>query len=853
MNSQEPTKVFTFIDEKAFAVIHFKTRNLEKRFILKNILVFIVIMGLIACSNVSDAERIKNARTYMAEGSYGAAVIELKNAIQANPKNKDTRFLLGQAYLQLREGVNAEKELQRARQLGSKHSKTLAPLARAFILQGMYKKALNTLQQDKTKNNKHNIQILLLSGKSYLGLSDYKNAKKFYMAAQKMAPENPNPLLGQARLSLSQGKLSQAKLYLEKAKQRAPENIEIVLLAAELFSLRGQQQKAEAAFSKALKLDQEKDFTWHKFQAMTGMATAQILQNKLNAASVNISKLIKVRPRRPFVKYLQAWLAFQKQNYALANTLLLDLHQKIPGYLPGLLLLGATSYALGNYEQANIYLSDFVTKVPTNSSARKILAATQLKLNQPEKAMLTLHSNIKATDADLISMMGQATALTGNMSAHINYLRNAIDKNPDNPSLRKELAKTYIRKGDINDAIAELKFLQHKNIQDRSTELLLIYAQLREGQVDSARKLARKILQNKPSDPNLQAAMGDIDLVAGKRARARQHFHKALELQKNHSYSQLSLARMDLEDGDLLVADQWFVMVLKEGKAPITALLGRAQVAAMEGKVDRMLSFLEKARASNEKAVSPRIILARYYSSTGRVDLALELAGEIEQQYADKSIGYQLEADSYMRGKQYREAQSAFKKAIKREPSAQLEVKLAHACFLAGNEVKGLTVLKKGLKKYPTSIGLKLALATYYQLVGNAESAVKNYNTVLEQQPLNIVALNNMASLLSKRDPLKALAYAKQAHRLAPKNMPVSDTLGWILINQEHIKEGLKVLTEAVSQGNNSTVKYHLAFALVKNRKNKKARSILTQLVKSGIKFPEQTKALTLLATLQIK
>ncbi len=831
----------------------FKIKNTAEKYMLKSMLVILVITGLIACSNVSDAERIRNAKTYMAEGSYGAAVVELKNAIQANAKNKDTRFLLGQAYLKLGEGINAEKELQRAKQLGSKHSEISAPLAQAFILRGMYKKALNILQQDKTGNNKNKIQNLLLSGRSYLGLSDYKNAKQSYIEAQKMAPESPEPLLGRARVSMRQGKLSQAKLYLEKAKQRAPENIGIVLFAAELSSLREQQAEAEASFKKALELDKEKDFTRQKFQAMTGMATAQILQNKLDAASASIGELTKVRPRRPFVKYLQAWLAFQQKNYALANTVLLDLHQKIPGYLPGLLLLGATSYALGNYEQANIYLSDFVNKVATNSYARKLLAATQLKLNQPKKAILTLDSDVKATDAELISMMGQAAALTGNMGAHVSYLRNAINKNPANPSLRKELAKTYIRQGDIKGAITELKFLQHKNLQDRSTELLLIYAQLRTGQVDSAREQARKISQNKPLNPNLQAAMGDIDLVAGKRDRARRHFHKALKLQKNHSYSQLSLARMDLEDGNLLEADKWFARVLKEGKAPIAALLGRAQVAALEGKTDKMLSFLEKARASNERAVSPRIILARYYLSTGRSDLALELADEIEQQYGDNSIGYQLEADIYMRERRYKEAQSAFERAIKREPSAELEVRLSHAYFLAGDKAGGVTILNNGLKKYPASINLKLALATYYQLVGNTESAKKNYRMLLEQQPLNIVALNNMASLLSDRYPGKALSYAKQAHKLAPKSMPITDTFGWLLINQKHIKEGVKVLTEAASQGNNPTVKYHLAFALVKNGKNEKARNILGQLVKSGIKFPEQTNASMLLARLQIK
>ncbi len=930
----------------------FKMKHAPEKFILNSVLLSLVIIGVIACSKISDAERMKNAATYMTEGSYRAAVIELKNAIQANTKNKNSRFLLGQAYLKLGEGSNAENELRRAGELGIARSEIIAPLGNAFILQGKYKKALKIFHSGGAKKNKDRLQILLLSGESYLGLSDYKNAEKAYVAAQKIAPEHPEPLLGRAKIAMKQGRLVQAGIYLEKAKQFAPDNIERILLSAELYALKGEQTKAEAGFKRALKLNKVKDFTRQKFQALTGMVTSQILQKKLGVASRSIALLIKARPGHPLVKYLQAWLAFQKKNYALANTVLLDLQRKAPKYLPGLLLLGATNYALGNYEQANIYLLRFVNKVPTHSYARKLLAATQLKLNQPKKAMRTLHSGIKTTDAGLLEMMGQVAALTGNTSGHVSYLKEAIKEDPANLLLRKELAKTYIRQGDLKDAITELQLLHKKNLRDRSTDVLLIFAHLRAGQVNSAINLAKKILRNKPSDPDLQAVMGEVDLVAGKRDMARQRFHKALKLQKNHSYSQLSLARMDLDDGNLIGADKWFNKVLSENKASIPALLGRAQIAARQGNMDKALSFLEKARTADARAVLPRIILTRYYLATGKADLALKLANEvnrlqpdsatsllllgrawllgkqpqnaadayqklvrkqpsatayfelavaqralgnlvsartslkkslqqdakylkakvmlvdldltsnqyaqalklaneIKRQYRDKAIGYRLKGDIYMQEKRYKKAQSAFQMAIKREPGANLAIKLSRACFLAGDTAKGLVILNKGIARYPDHIGLRLALAIHYQFAGNAVLAEQNYRKLLERKPSNIIALNNMASLLTDRNPEKALSYARQAYQLAPKSMAVTDTLGWLLLNQKQIKEGLEVLTEAVSRGNNPTVKYHLAVALVKNGKKEKARTILGGLLKSGIKFPEQTEASKLLAGLR--
>ncbi len=922
------------------------------KYFLNSMLLSVVLMGAVACSDISDAERIKNAETYMAEGSYRAAVIELKNAIQANAENKDFRFFLAQVYLKSGEGVNAEKELRRAEQLGVEHSAIIAPLGQAFILQRKYKKALKTLQSDDVKENKDRVRILLLSGDAYLGLSDYERAEKAYVTANKLDPASPEPMLGLAKISVKHRNFAQAEAYLEKAKQVAPDNIDMILFSAELYALKGMQVEAEADFKKALELNKTKDFTLQKLQALIGLASSQMFQGTLDAASKNIDVLIKASPKHPMVQYLHGWLAFQQKNYELANTILLDLQRQAPNYMQGLLLLGMSSFALGNYEQANVHLSRFVHEVPTHIQARKLLVATQLKLNQPEKAIEILQKGAEITDAELIAIVGQAAALTGSTDAYISYLKGVIKKSPDNLLLRKELAKAYMKQGALKDAIAELELLKKEGGQDQKSDLLLIVAQLRAGNISSARSLAQTILRRNPSDANLHVVTGGVELIAGNRNLARKHFNNALKLQKNHIPSQLSLARMELEDGNLTEAGKWFDKVLSEDKTSVAAILGQAQIAEKQGDMKKALSFLESARKVDAQAVLPRVILTRYYLSIGKADLALELANEVnnlqpdsanslmllgraylrakrpqkavntyqkllskqpssiaytelavaqrtlgdltsardslknalqqdeknlkakvmlielelganeyanalelanevKQQYRDKNIGYRLKGDIYMRQKRYKDAQNAFQIAIKKEPGADLTTKLSRSYFLAGDTAKAMLTLNKGIATYPDHSGLRLALATYYQFAGNTVSAERHYNKLLEKQPSNIVVLNNLAILLTEKKPKAALAYAQQAYQQAPKNMAVADTFGWLLINTGDIKKGLVVLTDAVTSGDNSTVKYHLAVALVKNGKNEKARTILRALVNSGVKFPEQAEASELFATLK--
>ena len=86
----------------------------------------VLLAGLLvaACGESSSSERSRNhidsALAFRAEGDYRAAVIELKSAIQAGPKDPQPRRLLGESYLAIDAVAQAEKELDRAWELGDR-------------------------------------------------------------------------------------------------------------------------------------------------------------------------------------------------------------------------------------------------------------------------------------------------------------------------------------------------------------------------------------------------------------------------------------------------------------------------------------------------------------------------------------------------------------------------------------------------------------------------------------------------------------------------------------------------------------------------------------------------------------
>jgi predicted Zn-dependent protease len=103
-------------------------------------------MALGGCQRITDpAALIAEARQYRQQGDISAAAVQLKNALQKDPDNRDARRLLGEVYIEQADAVAAEKELRRALALGAPSNELLILLAKSMLLQGQYQRMLDEL------------------------------------------------------------------------------------------------------------------------------------------------------------------------------------------------------------------------------------------------------------------------------------------------------------------------------------------------------------------------------------------------------------------------------------------------------------------------------------------------------------------------------------------------------------------------------------------------------------------------------------------------------------------------------------------------------------------------------------
>jgi uncharacterized protein (TIGR03790 family) len=94
----------------------------------------------------------------------------------------------------------------------------------------------------------------------------------------------------------------------------------------------------------------------------------------------------------------------------------------------------------------------------------------------------------------------------------------------------------------------------------------------------------------------------------------------------------------------------------------------------------------------------------------------------------------------------------------------------------------GKRALEEALARAPANVSIMLALAQLEEQMGDDDSALPRYRRVIELQPTNVVALNNLAYALAVRYNAagEAQSLARRAASFAPRSGSVLDTLAWV-------------------------------------------------------------------------
>jgi Flp pilus assembly protein TadD len=197
-----------------------------------------------------------------------------------------------------------------------------------------------------------------------------------------------------------------------------------------------------------------------------------------------------------------------------------------------------------------------------------------------------------------------------------------------------------------------------------------------------------------------------------------------------------------------------------------------------------------------------------------------------------------------MARKSHAEAIAGYKAALGRESSTENAMRLYQALVQSGDRRAATAFVESWTRTYPRDSVAQRALADAYGREGNPAGARAAYEQVLRLEGDDAAVLNNLANILASQGDKRALELAERAHRLAPRDAAVQDTLGWILVQQGQLDAGLRHLREArLRAPENPEIRYHLAAALVRFGRREEARRELEPALREGIAFEGRAEA----------
>jgi uncharacterized protein (TIGR03790 family) len=159
----------------------------------------------------------------------------------------------------------------------------------------------------------------------------------------------------------------------------------------------------------------------------------------------------------------------------------------------------------------------------------------------------------------------------------------------------------------------------------------------------------------------------------------------------------------------------------------------------------------------------------------------------------------------------------------------------AEALVIRGDRAGARTTLEEASRAAPKAPYIHLQLGLVYDQERDHNAAAESYRRVIELQPQNVVALNNLAYILvtHRKAPAEALPFAERAAALAPLNGAVLDTLAWI----EHLLGNRAAASRRISLAvqtapNNAEIRLRAAIIYAANGARSLAESELQQVLK---------------------
>lgn len=573
--------------------------------LFKTGLVSLSLTVLLSCGPQTSEEYIAEAQKYLKEDNSAAAIVALKNAVQAEPKSADARFELGQLYLASKQYESAEKELNRAFEYGYSPAKVLPLLTKAYQYTGAYS-ALSKLQhEEEGLTAAERAEIGYFKVVSLVRLEKADEAKKLIAELANIDTNSTFKGLTAVYGKILETKLDEALQDVAALREYSPQDAEVLKLLAQLQLSQNQREEAARTFKQYVQ------FYPDDKQIKFVLAKLLVDINKTEEAEPYIDDLLKISQENPLLNQLKAAARAVQRDFVnalkYAEVAILSGSNEPSVYL----IAGYSAYQIGDYTAASRNLSNVASSLADNHPALKLLAASQLQLGLTNEASEVLNriDELNQTDAPLLSKAGYQLLREG----YEKEAKHIVELASDLSVTAEDLTRLGLLKLSLNDVdgIVNLEEAVEKSPEFVSAQTTLATAYMAAGQYDKALELAKSWKLVDANDLKAYMLASQIYIKRKDFAQAEAEIKQAIVIEPNSPEPQLALVNLDLMQAKFPQATEKLENLLKKEPDYVPALATNYLLQKQSGEGVKALERVKAALADKPKDVQLRMLLAR--------------------------------------------------------------------------------------------------------------------------------------------------------------------------------------------------------------------------------------------------
>ncbi len=386
---------------------------------------------------------------------------------------------------------------------------------------------------------------------------------------------------------------------------------------------------------------------------------------------------------------------------------------------------------------------------------------------------------------------------------------------PSSISVLYSLAQSYLSAGEDGKALKVYLRILRFDPADERTLSRILWLELKLHQYREAIATLRSLIRQVPDNQKLRLTLGELYLQINEPQKAIEIFEALARDHPAFLPAWVDLLGIRAEQGDPLRFQECLNRYYLLDHVTLNQKIELARLFMIRSELDGIytapaLVMLERIASEEPDNLNVLLMRAMLYSRQERYQEAREGLTRVLELDPLKVHAWEELASSYMAGNQYHHVLYTIRKAreVLNPLTLRLQVLDGYALFRSGLYQKASRVLNDALgfvnkeSRQWLLIQLHMTRAMNYEKLMDMDKSRQAYIAVLDIDPENPLALNNLAYMMAEGggDLDKALEYALKAVAEEPDNPVFLDTLGWVYAQRGEYDNAKGYLEKAVQQ-----------------------------------------------------